>query len=147
MSVYFGDNVAHALSQTATKLTSFKISLSNNVEAQYRSGSSTPDAFTIGEAEVTGEYTLFFENDTELNAYRDNTKRAMVVDLAGAGLGGSYTERIRYSVARMFIEDSAPATDLGGVFALTQNFRVIQGSQSNPGFFDVTVRNLYADLY
>ncbi len=147
MTVKFGNDFNDAIAQSATKVENFKLSITNNVEAQYRSGSSTPDTFTVGEAEVTGEFTLFFENDVELDAYRENSKRAMVVDLVGANVGGGNTERIRFTIHRMFIEDSAPATDLGGVFALTQTFRVVQGQGENPGYLDITVRNLKTSLY
>lgn len=147
MSVKFGTDVNNALLQTATKLTNLKIEVANNVEAQYRSGNNEPDTFTVGELEVTGEYTLFFEDDTELDAYRDMTKRAMVIDLTGANIGGGYTERVRFNIARMVIEDHDEATDLDGVWALTQNFRVIQGTSTNPGYFDVIVRNLKTTIY
>lgn len=147
MTVKFGNTVNEALVATATKLTNFKLSLANNVEAHYRSGNNEPDTFTVGEFEATGEYTLFFEDDTELDAYRDLTKRAMVIDLTGANIGGGYTERVRIVVHQMFIEQNDTATDLDGVWALTQNFRAIQAPPANPGFLDVTVRNLKATVY
>lgn len=141
MTVQFGDTVADALVATPTKVTNLKIEIANNVETHYRSGSDRPDAITVGEAEVTGEFTVFLENDVELDAYRNLTKRAMVVTLNGASLGSGYSERVLIKAHRMFIEDHEPETDLDGVFAITQSFRIIQGTPLNPGWFDVTVRN------
>lgn len=147
MTVKFGTDFEDALTQTAIKLTNFKLTVSNNVEAIYRAGSSSPSTFILGEAEATLEYTLFLEDDTELDAYRNMTRRAMVIDLVGAGLGGGYTERVRIGVRRMFIEDSEPETDLDGVWAINQTARVIQGTTNNPGYLDITVRNLKTTVY
>jgi hypothetical protein len=147
MEVRFGDTYNEAIAASATKMTNFKLEMANNVEAQYRSGSDQPDTITLGELEVSGEYTLFFENDTEADAYRDNTKRCMVVDLLGANIGGGYQERVRLIFRRVFIEENEYETDLDGIIALTQTFRCVQGSSVDPGFFEAIVRNLKSDLY
>jgi len=147
-TVKFGDNIVDAESQTATKLTNLKLTIANNVEAIYRSGDNEPDTFIVGEAEITGEYTVFLEGDTEINAYRNLTKRAMLIDLIGANIGtGGYTERVRMNIHRMIIEDEAVETELDGVLAITQSFRLIQGTEENPGYFDVIIRNLKTSVY
>lgn len=147
LTVQFGTTYAAALAATATKVTSAKIELANNVETIYRSGSAEPDAFVLGELEVTGEYTLFFENDTELNAYRNNDKRCAVFTLNGASLGGGNTEQVKIIIRRMFIEEAEMETDLDGVVAITQTFRAIQGAATDPGFVEVVMRNQKTTAY
>ena len=147
MEVRFGGTVAEALAASPIKMTNLKIEIANNLEVKYRSGSDTPDLITMGELEVTGEYTLFFENDTELDAYRDLSKRTMIVDLLGASIGGGNQERVRFVSHRMFIEDSELELDLPDVMGITQSFRNIQGSPLDPGYFDAIVRNLKTSVY
>jgi len=147
MTVQFGANFNAALSATATKLTSFSMQLANNVEAIYRSGNNEPDTFAMGEAQVTGEYSLFLESDAEIDAYRNLDKRCMVVTLTGAGLGNGLTERLRIVIHRMILEDHEPETDLDGFFAINQTFKAIQGSPLNPGYVDITLRNAKTSVY
>lgn len=126
-SLQFGDTVTAARNATATKITNFKLSLANNLELLYRSGACTPSEITMGEAEVTGEYTLFFENDTELDAYQTNSKRSMVMTLTGASIG-EVTEELEVVIERMFLEDKSIETGQDSLFALTGNFRAINDS-------------------
>lgn len=139
-TVAFGDTPNDALSATPTKLTNFKLTIANGVELQYRTGASTPSVINTGECEVTGEYTLFLEDDTEINRYRNLTKQAMVLTATGAGLPGGTSERMRVTVKKFVIEDQGMAVDLGGVFALTQTFRALW-NQDDPGFVDFELRN------
>jgi hypothetical protein len=146
-SVQFGATVNDALAAAATKLTNFKLTIANNVETHYRNGSGTPDVITFGEAEITGDYTLFLEDDVELDKYRDLTKNAMVITVTGASLGGGYTESLKIVIARAYLEDHSPETKLDGMFALTQSFRAIQGTTLNPGYVDITLRNGKTSVY
>ncbi len=146
-TVRFGTTLQDALIATPTKLTSLTLSIANNVEPIYRTGSNEPDVFVLGELEVTGEYSLFLENDTEVDIYRNLTKRCMVVDCNGANIGGGNQERVRIIVKNVFIEDHEPETDLDGLWAINQTFRAIQGTQVDPGFLEVIVRNQKSAAY
>jgi len=143
-SLQFGDTVAEARDATATKITNFKMSLTNNLELLYRSGDCTPDEITMGDAEVIGEYTLFFENDTELDAYINNSKRSMVMTLTGATIGET-TEQLEVVIERMFVEDKSIDTGQESLFAITSNYRAINDS---PGqILVVNLRNAKSALY
>lgn len=146
-SVKFGSTIASAEVATAKKLTNFKFTIANNVEAHYRTGSNTPDAFTAGECEVTGEYTVFLESDTEIDDYKNMNKQSMILTMTGAGLPGATTEQLKVQFRRVIFEDEAIETDLGGVFAVTQTFRCIQGTPLDPGTVDVTLRNGKTSVY
>lgn len=147
MTVQFGANYVAALAASATKIQSFSLELANNMEGLYRSGSNTPDTFIMGELEVTGEYTVYLENDTEVDAYNNLDKRCVVVTFAGAGIGSGYTERLQLIMHKAIIEDHSPAVGLDEVMAITQSFRCIQSTNPNPGFFEVRLRNLKTTAY
>lgn len=146
MSARFGSTVTAARSASATKLTNFKLSLANNLTLNYKSGSASPDTITTGPVEVTGEYTLFFENATDRDAYYNLTKRSMVVTLAGAGLGVGYTEQLEIVIKKMHIEDMDMETGLDDLFAITAQFRA-EWDQDQAGFVEATLRNGKATDY
>jgi len=123
-NVKFGSDVNDAKNQTATKLTNFQFSLNNNLEPIFRSGSSSLDNLFTKNCEVTGEYTLFFENDVHLDYYRNNTKRTMIVTLTGANLGGQF-ETLEIIFERIVLEDKSIETGQDSLFAITGTFRAI----------------------
>lgn len=141
MTAKFGSTVAAAEAASATKLTNFKMSIVNSLELNYKSGSNSPDTITYGPVEVTGSFSLFFENVTDRDAYYNLTKRSMVVTLAGAGLGaGGYSEQIKIVLKKISLEDIDMETGLDDLFAITANFRA-EWDQDQAGFVDVTLRN------
>lgn len=142
-SLKLGDTVASARNATATKVTNFKLTVNNNLEMLYRAGSNSVDEITLGECEVSGEYTLFFENDTEFNAYMNNTKRALVLTLTGADLGTAF-EQLEICLERIFLEDKSIETGQDSLFAITANFRALQ---TNVGYVTVNLRNGKQTVY
>lgn len=146
MSAKFGSTVQVAQAATATKLTNFKLTLANNVEMNYKSGSSNPDTITYGPLEVTGSYTLFFESATERDKYYNLSKNSMVVTLVGAGLGVGYTEQVQLVLKKIVLEDIDMTTDLDDLFTIECNFRA-EWDQDQAGYFEATVRNQKASDY
>lgn len=147
MSAKFGATVAEARVATPTKLTNFQFSINNNVEVNYKSGSSSPDTLTYGAVEVSGTYTLFFENATDRDAHKNLTKRSLVVDLTGAGLGtGGFTEKMTFEFERIMLEDTDFDTGLDDLFTITGSFRA-EVNQANSGYFSVIARNGKATDY
>lgn len=146
LTAKFGATVALADAASATKLTNFKMSIANNLSLNYKSGSNQPDTITTGPVEVTGSYTLFFESVTDRDAYYNLTKRSMIVELAGAGLGVGYTEKLRFVFKKIFAEDIDMETGLEDLFAITVNFRALW-DQDQAGYAEVTVRNQKASDY
>jgi hypothetical protein len=146
MNAKFGSTVATAEVATATKLTNFKLTVANNLELNYKSGSNNPDTITYGSCEVKGSYTMFFENATDRDAYYNLTKRSMIVTLTGAGIGVGYTEQVKLVFKKLTIEDIDMETGLDDLFALTCNF-VAEWDQDQAGFVDVYIRNQKATDY
>lgn len=146
MNARFGATVALAEVATATKLTNFKMSGSNGVELTYKSGSNQPDTIVYGSVEVTGEFTLYFENVTDRDAYYNLTKRSMVVTLVGAGLGVGYSEQLKIVLKKLMLEDIDFETGIDDLFAIKCNFRALW-DQDQAGFVDMTFRNGKATNY
>lgn len=146
MSVQFGSTVAAARAASATKMTNFKVQISNSLNLNYKSGSNQPDTIVTGPVEIAGEYTLFFESATERDAYYALTKRSMIVTLTGASLGSGFGEQLEMVFKKVHIEDIDIATDLDDLFAITVNFRALW-DQDQAGFVDVTLRNGKATDY
>lgn len=146
MSAKFGATVAAALAATATKITNFKLTIANNLELNYKSGSNQPDTITYGSVEVTGSYTLFFENATDRDNYYNLTKRSLVVTLTGASLGSGFSEQVQIILKKIVLEDIDMETGLDDLFALTANFRA-EWDQDQAGYAEVTLRNGKATNY
>lgn len=85
-SIQFGTDLTAAALATPTPLSAFTLTINNNAEAQFCSGSSSPAQISMGQFEAGGNYTLFFENDDEREAHELQTKRAMIVTFTGATL-------------------------------------------------------------
>lgn len=146
-TVQFGDTYADAVNSTAVPVTSLQVEYANNVEAVFESGQNTPTRFVMNDAEVGGEMTIFFEDDTYLNRFRENTKKCMVISIDGADIGNGYTENVEMVVRRAHFNEVDIDSDLDAPFALTLSFNGEQGEETDPGFFEVKVRNLKTTDY
>lgn len=146
MNVRFGSTVAVANAAAATKLTNFKLSIANNVELTYKSGSNNPDTVLYGECEVTGSYTLYFESITDRNNYMNLLKQSMVVTLTGASLGSGFSESLTITLKKVTIQDIDYETGTSDFFTITANFTA-EWDQDQAGFLDVVLRNGKSTTY
>lgn len=146
MNARFGSTVQAARDASATKLTNFQLSIANNLALNYKSGSNSPDTITYGPVEVTGSFTLFFENATDRDAYYNLTKRSMVVTLTGASLGSGYNELLEFVLKKITLEDIDMETGLDDLFAITCNFRA-EWDQDQAGYVEAILRNGKATDY
>lgn len=146
MNAYFGSTVVDAEGSSAIKLNNFRMAVANNLALNYKSGSNQPDTITTGALEVTGSYTLYFENATDRDRYYNLTKRAIVVTLDGAGLGSGYSEELKFVLKKVVIEDIDIETGLDDLFALTCNYRA-EWDQDQAGYVEATLRNGKATDY
>lgn len=146
MNVGFGATPQAAIAATPTKLTLFKMTLKNNLELNYKSGSQQPDTLVMGPVEITGEYDLFFENTTDRNNYYNNAKQSMVVTLTGADLGSGFSESLQIVFKKIRIHQMNMETGIDKLFAIKCSF-VAEWSQDLAGFVDVTLRNGKSTAY
>lgn len=111
--------LANAASNTATKLQSFSLKVNNNAEAVYQSGNASCQDIALSQFEVEGDYTLFFENDTERNFYENlvtgsNPVRAMIVTFTGDSIGVSETEEIKIEIPNFHLRERNVDTAIAG---------------------------------
>ena len=89
-NIYFVDDVtddALLVDENEAKVSDFNLTLNNNSEAQYLSGSSSPAEISLGEFSAEGDYTIFFDSPEEREKLESQAKRGMVVVLKGNQIG------------------------------------------------------------
>ena len=146
MSAGFGATIQAAAAATPTKLTEFKMTGKNNLELAYKSGSNSPDTLVMQDMEVSGEYSLYFENSTDRDNYLNNNKQSMVVTLTGADLGSGFNEQIIINIRKMRTQTFNMDTGIDKLFLIKCTFNA-EWSQDQAGFVDVTVRNGKSSAY
>lgn len=104
-NIRLGSSVANANAQSPINPSDMKITVENNSELIYRAGQGSTGTEVAQVAhknfEVSGEFSLFFENTTDRDQYYANNKKAMEIKFEGAGLGSGYKESITYNVYQM----------------------------------------------
>ena len=122
----FGTSVANANSGSATPLKGFSLTINNNVQLDeaFLSGSNeiTASGLVAGTFEVTGSYTLHFEDTVELAKYKANTKNAMVIIFTGGLIGASEAEEINIALGKLILTDQPIEYNIDGLLVLTQTF-------------------------
>ena len=128
MAVKFGTSISNADGQSATPLKSFTLNINNNIQLDeaFLSGSNeiTNGGLIPGRLQITGSYSLHFENTTELAKYKANTKNAAVVSFTGASIGNAETEEIRIELAKLVLTRPPVEFNIDGLLVLTQEFEV-----------------------
>lgn len=119
--IYFGATLAlaeanYTAGTNAMPLSAFRLTINNNAEAQYVAGSSSPRQISMGQFEVGGDYTLFFENTDEQLQHEQTSgpQRAMVVSFTG-----SANEEILIKIPKFHLTDRGMDTAPAGF--ITEN--------------------------
>jgi len=124
----FGTSLSNAAGNSATPLKAFTLNINNNVllDEAFLSGSNeiTDGNLVMGRLEVTGSYTLHFENTTELAKYQANTKNALIVSFIGSLIGSSSLETIQFKLGRLILTKPPVEYNIDGLLVLTQEFTV-----------------------
>lgn len=128
---------------TETDLTAFSLRINNNAEVHYVSGSADVDHVAMGQFEVEGDYTLFFENTTQQGYYQDLTKRALIVQLIGADIVGGDKEEIFIGLPSVHLSDRAIDTSIAGFVTENPSF-VAEYDATETKSIEVIVTNVTA---
>jgi len=144
MSVQFGNDLTTALQSAATPVSDFKLSIANNLETIYRSGSNTVSTIQTKGLRVTGSYKIFFENLTDRNAYYNLTKRAMYVTMSG-----NNNESMKIRIPRFRLSEGEIATGLDDYFVVNCSFVAEDFVDGGTGtrLVDIVMENDKASLY
>jgi len=128
MAVKFGTSVSNANSGSAIPLKGISLNIANNVQLDeaFLSGSNaiTASGLIAGPLEITGSYSLHFENTTELAKYKANTKNAMVISFTGASIGVAETEEINIALGKVILTSPPVEYNIDGLLVLNQEFSV-----------------------
>jgi len=124
----FGTSLSNAAGNSATPLKGFSLNINNNVllDEAFLSGANTITAGNLvnGRLEITGSYTLHFENTTELAKYQANTKNALIVTFEGSLIGATSKETITFKLGRLVLTKPPVEYNIDGLLVLTQEFTV-----------------------
>lgn len=124
----FGTSLSNAAGNSATPLKGFTLNINNNVmlDEAFLSGSNeiTDGNLVMGRLQVTGSYTLHFENTTELAKYQANTKNALIVTFEGSLIGSASKETIQFKLGRIVLTKPPVEFNIDGLLTLTQEFEV-----------------------
>lgn len=136
MTIKFGTSISNAGGQSATPIKSFSLNINNNVQVDeaFLSGANTITAggLVAGALEITGSYSLHFENTTELAKYKANTKNAAIVAFTGANIGATSTpESITMNIAKLVLTGAPVEYNIDGLLVLNQQFTVEYGATDN----------------
>lgn len=128
MTAKFGTSLSNAASNSATPLKSFTLNINNNVllDEAFLSGSNgiTSGNLIPGRLEITGSYSLHFENTTELAKYQANTKNALIIQFTGSLIGATSTETIQLKLGRLVLTASPEEHNIDGLLVINQEFTV-----------------------
>lgn len=113
-----------ASSANATPVRNFTLRINNNAEVQHLSGDNDIAQVSIGELEVDGEYTLFYENTTERDFYETmlssgDAVRAMIVTFSGNSIGNAETEEIQIKIPNFHVRERGFDSGVSGF--ITEN--------------------------
>lgn len=124
----YGTSISNAEAGSATALRSLSLNINNNIllDEAFLSGSNeiSDGCLIPGRREITGSYSLHYENTTELNKYKDNTKNALSISLQGASIGNAETEEIIIRLARLVLNGVPKEYNFDGLIVLNQEFEV-----------------------
>lgn len=146
LTARFGATLAAAQVATPTKLKNLDVKFTNNLEAIYRSGNAQPDSYANKEFQVSGEYGILLEDQTEVNNYYNLTKRYAIFTFTGRGIGGGYSEQVEITLYNMRVDDLPLETGISDLFAAKGNF-VGEYSTGDSKTVQVVARNRKSSVY
>ena len=146
--VRFGADLTAAAAAGTTPVNDFTLTISNNVETIFQSGQATPTAIRTKGLQVTGGYTLFFDSETDKDAYYGLNKRAMEITFTGIN-----SEELKVRIPRMRLNEGEVSTGIDDFFEISTEITVEDqvgaGGTIDSGvrLIDAVLKNDKADVY
>lgn len=145
-SLKLGNNLVTAASSSAVPVTEFTLSIKNNAESVFESGSSTTTRTFWQELTVDGTFTRYFETVTDRDNYYNLNKQSLILTASGMALPNGYTEQMVINLAKVVYTDTAIDTGIEKFYAIKTNFTAevdpAQGKQ-----LDIVLRNYKSAVY
>lgn len=142
--VRFGNDLTAANGASPTPMNEFSITIANNAEGIYQSGQQTPTKYRTKGLRVSGSYTLFFENETDKNAYYALNKRAMEIKFTG-----NADEELILRVPKFRLSEGEVSTGVDDFFVINCEFVAEDKVDTTTAtrFFDVVLKNDKSTVY
>lgn len=145
-TMQLGSTLVTAAAASATPVTDFSLTINNNAETIFESGSNRASRVFWKELQVTGSFTRFFESATDRNNYYNLNKQSLVLTASGIALPSSNVEFLKFNLAKLAYTDSEITTGIDNFYAIKTTFTaevdVIQGKQ-----YDIVLRNYRSTTY
>lgn len=113
----FATTISGAQTATNLKPHDFKATIKNNTEVIHAHGSALPRSINHKEFEAEAEFTLYFENVTDRDAYYNQSKQAASYQMLGNGIGGGYQESLALNFYQTSVQSFALETGLANFYA------------------------------
>ena len=112
---------------TATPVRSFTLKVNNNAEVQYLSGTNDATQIAMGQLEIDGEYTLFYESTTQRIHYEtllngSDPVKAMIITFSGDSIGVAETEEIEIRIPNFYLKERGVDTAVAGFITENPSF-------------------------
>lgn len=144
--VQLGSTLVTAAAASASPMTDFSLTINNNAEVVFESGSSVASRVFWKQLTVQGSFTRFFETVTDRDNYYNLNKQSLIMTASGIALAGGNSEFMKINLAKLVYTDVEISTGSDAFFAVKTTFTAevdpIQGKQ-----YDVILRNYRSTAY
>jgi hypothetical protein len=141
-SAFFGNSISDAEGNSATELSTFTLSLANNLEMIHQTGSSDVSSIRTKGFRASGSYQLFFQNTTDRDAHYNLNKRAFELQMTG-----NANEQLRIRVPRFRYQELEVSTGLDDFYAVNGDWVAEDAVDAGARLIDVRLQNDKADVY
>jgi len=142
MEVRFGTDLATAEAASATAVNELSLTIANNLEVIHRSGSSDVSTIRTKGFRVSGSYKLFFDSETDKNAYYALNKRAMEIKFTG-----NANEELKIRIPRFRLSEGEISTGLDDFFVINAEFVAEDYVDAGCRLIDVQLLNSKDTVY
>ncbi len=144
MNVKFGADLTTAAAASATPVNEFSLVLANNVEEIWQSGSADVTTVRNKGLSVKGTYTVYFDSETDKNAYYALNKRALQVSFSG-----NANETLTFRVPRFRLSETDISTGIDTFFMVKASWQAedIVDSGTATRLMDIVLSNDKATVY
>lgn len=115
--VRFGTDLTTASGASATPISELTLTIANNLEVIHQSCDANPRTIRTKGARVSGSYSIFFENETDKNAYYALQKRAMHIKF-----GGIQNEELHFRIPRFRLNEGEVETGVDDFYMINCEF-------------------------
>jgi len=142
MSVKFGATLSAASQASATPINEISLNIANNLEVIHRSGDSDVSTIRTKGARVSGSYTVFFDSETDKNAYYNLSKRAMEITFVG-----NANEELRIRIPEFRLSEDEISTGIDDFFVSSASFIAEDKVDSGVRLMDARLSNDKGTVY